>query len=542
MFFDQWKRFYKYPIILAVAFYGIGSFTLSAEEASDVGEVLDPGCGLPIFNDTKLIKQRAVWISNVRWATGSKIPVYFMNGTAEQKASTEHCAREWERYGNFSFDFKQGVKRSNELAINIKFGPQKQGVLGWSYLGTGMTDPNRSSMEYDTPYKGANACSTIVHEFGHALGLHHEQYNPSNKSTWIPEKVYDYFGNKMGWSRNTIDTDILQLRADKYSNYTKADPVSVMAYYFPGELFKSGKPMGRRFGLSQGDIEGIMKMFPGKPRPSDTKPIHLYFKNSGIAIRSTAKNGKMTIFVNGQAVETIDSTGGRNSQKVINLDDKISKSRLDVISFSFQSNNRDFAYWLNIEEGSESLFGLHCDPNTHCDGFKQGFYLTHVSNGNRGQHSNLGQQNVATTTTTNPSSTTTTNPTSTTSTTTTTTTTTTTNNTEPLNPELNSNLIYHCYEGNTNEVRSLLNRGADPNAKYEGWTPLLYASYMGHEQVVLELLRKNADFSETYQGWNARMFAVEKGHKKIVEMIDAAMGFHPDQQKTNRSLPSLPGK
>lgn len=516
-------------ICYSLLFLAILPFSISADpdSKSDLGSLLDPGCGMPVFADTGLIKKRAVWMGQFRWKQGQTIPVYFKNGTQEQKMATEHCAREWERYGNFQFDFKKGIKTSNELAINIEFARQQQGVSGWSYVGAGTTDPSQTSMSFSTDYKGENACSTILHEFGHALGLHHEQYNPAKKNSWIPAKAYSYFQKNMGWTKKQVDDNILMVNGSKYTNYTKADPLSVMGYYFPGELFKSGKPMGLRFGLSQGDIEGIQKMYPGRPKPQETKPIFLYFKDSNIATRTTVRNGKLSIYANGQLLDTIESTGGRNVFQKNALDGIVRKNNLDEITYSFQSNSKDFAYWFNIEEEGNALFGFHCDPNTICDGYNSGFFLTHVSNGNRGQHSNYGGSSQVATHT----STTTTNTNTTVATTT----------TEPTNPELNSNLIYFCYEGKVDEVKSYLNKGADPNTSYEGWTPLLYAAYLGHDQVVLELLKKNANVSATYQGWTARMLAEENGHSKIVEMIDAYIGFQQNQDTDTkpRSLPKI---
>lgn len=518
--------------ILTVALVStILSFSISGDSVpgSELDSQLDPSCGMPVFADTDLIKKRAVWIGQLRWKSGQTIPVYFKNGTQEQKLSTEHCAREWERYGNFRFDFKKGAKSSKEMAINIEFAKQKQGVAGWSYVGTGTTEPSQTSMSFSTDYKGENACSTILHEFGHALGLHHEQYNPAKKSSWIPAKAYSYFQKNMGWTKKQVDDSILMVNGPKYTNYTKADPLSVMAYYFPGELFKSGKPMGLRFGLSQGDIEGIQKMYPGRTKPQETKPIFLYFKMANIATRSTVRNGKLSIYVNGQLLDTIESTGGRNVFRKNSLDGVIQNNNLDQITYSFQSNSKDFAYWFNLEEEGNSLFGFHCDPNTICDGYNSGFFLTHFTNGNRGQYSNYDNSTeVAINTNSNISSGT--NQTSSTSTT-----------AEPTNPELNSNLIYYCYEGKLDEVKTYLNKGADPNTTYEGWTPLLYAAFLGHDQVVLELLKKSANVSVTYQGWTPRMLAEENGHTKIVEMIDAYIGFQQNQETNTkpRSLPKL---
>lgn len=38
---------------------------------------------------------------------------------------------------------------------------------------------------------------TIIYEFGHALGLHHEHQSPTANIQWNKEKVYEYYGEHL---------------------------------------------------------------------------------------------------------------------------------------------------------------------------------------------------------------------------------------------------------------------------------------------------------------------------------------------------------
>ncbi|TGN16921.1 ankyrin repeat domain-containing protein [Leptospira idonii] len=505
---------------ISVCLLFLFSFSLSAEDLS-IDSLANPNCGHSVVNDKSLIKQRAVWLNNIRWKNGQVIPVYFKNGTKEQRLGVEHCAREWERYGNFKFKFFDEPKRNQDLTILIEFAPQKQGVAGWSYVGSGTKDPSQTSMSFFPEHKGENGCSTIAHEFGHALGLQHEQHNPAKKESWIPEKTYDYFQNQYGWDKLKTDTEILK-SIDTYANYGKADPVSIMAYYFPGELFTSGKPMGIRFGLSARDVEGIAKMYPGKKQPNDKRPIFIYYGKGKRELAVWSKNGTFQIQVNGKEVSSLNSSNGRVTADTVNLDDYLNPNQVNTITYTFSgSNKKDFLYQMNVKENGATLFGLLCDPNRWCEGFDKGFHLTHISKGNRGQYSD-GWNGSSETEITSPNENVTTTTVAT-----------------VIDSSLDLPLLDASNRGDTVQVKALLKKGANPNAVYQGWTPLLYASYRGYSSVVLELLKNYANVNAQVSGWTARELAKHQGHTDIVNMIDASMGFHPPEQDVgNRSLPS----
>lgn len=75
--------------------------------------------------------------------------------------------------------------------------------------------------------------------------------------------------------------------------------------------------------------------------------------------------------------------------------------------------------------------------------------------------------------------------------------------------------------GRLEEVKRLLNEGADINARFSnGMTPLILASWMGHTKVVELLLRKGADVSaKTNAGSTALKLATDRGHKKIIGLL-----------------------
>ena len=86
---------------------------------------------------------------------------------------------------------------------------------------------------------------------------------------------------------------------------------------------------------------------------------------------------------------------------------------------------------------------------------------------------------------------------------------------------VDSDLLRAVQEGNSMEVRALLEKGADANAtsKEDGWTALMLAAKGGHVEIVQELLSKGADVNATRDknGWTGLVWALVDGEHKLVQ-------------------------
>jgi ankyrin repeat protein len=80
----------------------------------------------------------------------------------------------------------------------------------------------------------------------------------------------------------------------------------------------------------------------------------------------------------------------------------------------------------------------------------------------------------------------------------------------PTNP-----LIAAAGQGNLEEVKRLLDQGADPNAAYgPHWTALIFAAFNGHNKIVEALINAGAKIDHVgTHGRTALMFAAQEGHK-----------------------------
>ena len=84
-------------------------------------------------------------------------------------------------------------------------------------------------------------------------------------------------------------------------------------------------------------------------------------------------------------------------------------------------------------------------------------------------------------------------------------------------------LLCAVSRGQMDVVKLLLDKGADVNAKGEhGWTPLMEAANRGHSDAAKLLLKKGADVNLKHEyGWTALKIAKGKGNKDIVELLKA---------------------
>jgi hypothetical protein len=87
---------------------------------------------------------------------------------------------------------------------------------------------------------------------------------------------------------------------------------------------------------------------------------------------------------------------------------------------------------------------------------------------------------------------------------------------------LNDQLYEAARKGDAAEVKTLLDKGADVNAKFRyGATALFKAAERGHTEVVKLLIERGADVTvkDTFYGATALYWATDKGHSGVVRAI-----------------------
>ncbi|MBB4804488.1 hypothetical protein HNP37_004580 [Flavobacterium nitrogenifigens] len=203
-------------------------------------------------------KSNAAIINWPRWQPGQTIKIKFLDGDADAQEKVKRIASEWTKYANLKFEYVA----TNEYAdIRIGFNIGSYGA--WSVLGmrSAYGDTNEQSMRLGPLTSNETSIRrTILHEFGHALGLIHENASPASTINWDLPKVYKYYNDLNGWSEEEVDEFVI--KSPESTNYSQYDPLSIMHYYVPAALTTNGVAVNEMSDLSIIDIKSINKWYP----------------------------------------------------------------------------------------------------------------------------------------------------------------------------------------------------------------------------------------------------------------------------------------
>ena len=232
-----------------------------------------------------LVQVRGVVVRSLTWKRGETIKVCFHGGTRKAQERVARIAREWMQYANVVFDFEEGgapraCKGDKPADIKVAFEDNKG---WWSVPGTISRGQNPSmNLQFygvDTPMlkdgqpaPEAPMRATILHEFGHALGLMHEHQSPNaNCDAEIDWDAAYKVGADIGWDQAQVDRNFRQLASSTSLNATEVDRKSIMHYSLPPMLFKRGKQsacfVAENLELSEQDRKFIASIYPKDEAP-----------------------------------------------------------------------------------------------------------------------------------------------------------------------------------------------------------------------------------------------------------------------------------
>jgi cell division protein FtsB len=187
------------------------------------------------------------------WVAGTTLRIRFIKGTAQQRDAVRAAVAEWGKHVNLKFDFVEDANAE----LRIAFHPDEG---SWSFVGTDAlaVDQTKPTINY-----GWIEHRTLLHEFGHALGLIEEHQNPKANIKWnVPLLEKDLSGPPNYWSKEQIrETIVKSVPKEKLGDYRDFDPKSIMAMTL-GSKYTGGIELGGDGTLSESDRAFIARLYP----------------------------------------------------------------------------------------------------------------------------------------------------------------------------------------------------------------------------------------------------------------------------------------
>lgn len=262
------------------------------------------------------------------WDNGAVINVkFFPGGSKNLRDRVKQYAKEWETYANIKFNFVddntpntdvrirlgQGYGHNSFIGIKCHQIPQVEETMNFDttdfYNYTAYVDVLKAR-KLDVTYENlenliaqgpiiwnyASMKGTVLHEFGHALGLLHEQRYPG-AIMWNKEAVYDYYEKTNGWSREQVDFNVFNVSDIFYTNGTAYDPKSIMHYPIEPWQTVNGYSVGWNHQLSEGDKRLIAALYPkNQPNPVRMVPKIDVTRFSHIEVYNNPVKGGLSIY------------------------------------------------------------------------------------------------------------------------------------------------------------------------------------------------------------------------------------------------------
>jgi len=197
-------------------------------------------------------------IRGLCWHNPTRLTVGFFNGTLAEKRQVRAAIRDWTNVGiGISFQFHFNENEVSSCKIRIRFSDDHR---SWAYIGT---TANLIAEDQETVHFGDKLeKQTILHEFGHVLGMIHEHQAPQGSGNNL-EFHEDVILNEMKgiWSEEEVRSNILYRPEAELLNGDTYDRDSIMHYCLHPHWIKKGPKLKENEELSGLDKKWVKRYY-----------------------------------------------------------------------------------------------------------------------------------------------------------------------------------------------------------------------------------------------------------------------------------------
>lgn len=195
---------------------------------------------------------RAVGVKNVFYKPGGTLKIQ-INGIQK-----------------FKDDVKSVLMKHAQPYVNLKFSFVDSGGK-LTIVNNGKSGGMTNCLGCESPVISISSAQVglVLHEFGHALGMHHEMKNPNLKLTWNVAVLTQMYGG----NEDLVKSQIVDKINPREVNALAFDKNSVMIYPLPATTNKEGVKMGWVNKYTDIDRQWLEITYgkPAQPLPPTTK-------------------------------------------------------------------------------------------------------------------------------------------------------------------------------------------------------------------------------------------------------------------------------
>ncbi|KLO15786.1 zincin [Schizopora paradoxa] len=203
----------------------------------------------------------AAFLANTCWKPGQTIRILSFSKDENVLEKVESYAEEWTKHANLKFVFVTCKNEPSDIRITFKSGGS------WCYVGTRALrcSPPEPTMNLDFGVDPSeeHIKQTVLHEFGHAIGLIHEHSSPEAKIDWDHDATMKHYGSNYHWSKKSVRANVLRkYKAGTCPICSPFDQDSIMLYDFNKSVTRNGWSSTSSFCLSETDKKFAAKAYP----------------------------------------------------------------------------------------------------------------------------------------------------------------------------------------------------------------------------------------------------------------------------------------